>query len=163
MRNVLLFLILAVIVLIAYVATKKEAIGSSDSQPIKIPHPITSNDAIHLAVFNHPRANFTFSYPSSLGSTGRVVEVENEKNYELHISGEDTIKIRIATKELGFVRVATNPNQIEYRKFIGDDKLAHIIFYGYGDDGEIIELVLDVADQMAYSDTVIQSFKFTMQ
>ena len=79
--------------------------------------------------------------------------------FQINISGEasPTITISIIDEEDGFVRVATNSNKVEYRKFLSTDGLNHLRFYG----DKVIDIALAVPDELTYSDIIISSFEFT--
>jgi len=112
-----------------------------------------------LGVFDYAGTNFKFSYPLSAEKGASTAEIEKNKVFQINISGEasPTITISIIDEEDGFVRVATNSNKVEYRKFLSTDGLNHLRFYG----DKVIDIALAVPDELTYSDIIISSFEFT--
>ena len=160
MKKVSLIILIILVGIVYFLINKEYQMHQYNPNQEKASVMPTSDSSGKSATFNYPGLNFKFSYPIQVNKGATTVELAKNVAYEIRISNNGLIKIYISKSSKNGESSSLNPNQIKYSKFIGDDKVVHILFYNYGLDDKDVEIIIDSADEVNYSDMIISSFEF---
>jgi hypothetical protein len=160
MKIVLLIIIILVVGMGYFIINERYNMDQNNLNQDKSSYVPMYDSERESATFNYPGTSFKFSYPLKVSEGATIIEIEKNVSYDLNISSSQQIKVNILDGSERVEADSLNQNNFKYKKFIGNDKFTHIVFYGNGAYDKDVEVIIDVADQVKYSDMIISSFEF---